>query len=246
MTDSQLAKQFAKQAIRTAVKNKPIAKPGVSSETAKKITTLKRLETRDKTLIIIMQNRIKEIEEELNKKNRERVQEDEINEEKIETLTTEFNTFKDRIKQQGIEIQKPSEKRVEAIERVAKAKAAYIETMKLEDKLKKMEARYENLKSQRKYSEESLEVIKLAIEALRDKISIKKFDLEKQKEIEEAAPRPIVRHTVKFGMPVPKKSVPVEESKIKLPPLPGEEGMPDLSIPKPPKRGKFRRLLFGK
>jgi chromosome segregation ATPase len=238
MTDSNLARQFAKQAIRKA-KKIPTAKKA-PSETAKKLGELKRLESRDKTHIIILQNKIKELEGELNRKNRARKQEDEINEERIETVSTELNTLKDRIKQQGIDIQKPSEKRVEAIEKVAKAKAAYVEIMKLEDKLKKMEARYENLKSQRKYSEESLEVIKLAIEALRDKISIKKFDLEKEKELK---PRHVVRHTMKFGMPAPKKPIPAEEGKIKLPPLPGE---PDLTMPKPPKKSIFKRLLFGK
>jgi chromosome segregation ATPase len=249
MTNSNLAKQLAKQAIRKA-QGSPAAKKA-PSETAKKITELKKLETRDKTHIIILQNRVKELKEELDKKNRERKKEDEINEERIDTLTTELDTLKRIIKEKGVELETPSEKRIEKIEKVAKAKTAYMEITKLEDKLEKMEKKYENLKAQRKFSEDGLEVIKLSIEKLREMIEVKKFDLEKEKDLE-SAPKPFVRHTIKFEAPAPRKSIPAEEE-IKLPPLPEEmPEKPSLKEPempelppgfKKPKRTFWQKLL---
>jgi len=239
------AKRFAKQIIRASKKKKIKHAP---KKTAKRI----KEKPKEEDHITFLQRRIKGLEQELRVSEKLRYEEINSNKQKIQGLYSELDHLRERV----YGVKSSRQQRVEELERKVRARSN-IELQKvlvMEEQLKTMQQRYEELKKKKKYSPASLRAIEMAIKSLQNKI-----DEKKQEAV--SAPEPSARHIMKFEMPSPKKSVPAEEIKPELPSLPpikedSEEPLGESPIPqvpeeliKRPKRTfkqKLRIFFFGK
>lgn len=246
---SNTGRRFAKQIIRASQKKKKMPK-----KPSKKIIPKAGIKPEKEDYITILKNRINGLEQELRISEKARQEEININKQRIEELYSELNHLRQRV--YGVKTAR--QKRVEELERKIKEKAdvGIQRIIRMERQLKEMEERYEKLKQSKKYSPSNLEVIKRAIESLKQKIEAKKKEMIPA---EEFLPPSGIRHTMKFEMPAPKKGIPAEEIKPELPSIkemPGKSFLKEAKIPKvplelvkKPKRTfgqKLRIFFFGK
>jgi len=242
------AKHFAKRIIKASKKKK--VKHAPPKKVMHKVEIKPPVEEENHTTFL--QNKVSGLEQELRISEKLRQAEISNNTQKIEGLYSEL----DHLRQRVYGVKSTRQKRVEELERKIKARTniELQKVLEMEQQLKRMQAKYEELKQKKKYPASSLSVTEMAIRSLKRRID------EKKKEIV-SAPEPSVRHIMRFEAPAPKKSVPAEEIKPELPSLPPlveKPGKPieEMKIPqvpaelvKRPKRTfgqKIRIVLFGK
>ncbi|MBW2965523.1 hypothetical protein KY342_00295 [Candidatus Woesearchaeota archaeon] len=260
------AKRIAKHVIKTA------RKPKVSSEEAEVKDVLedmrKRLERKELDSTSMISNQLKSFE-------KEREEDVEQSQKKINDVYRLMNTINEKLNRL-IEIKTERERRVKELEQKVRTKSdtGQQEILRMEDRLNNMELRFRKIRHQRRYSPAQLERIRRALYSFKRRIEEKKRGV--SAEVEEPSeellfpempsePSEKIRHTMKFEIPAPKKSVPAEEIKPELPSLPslGEmskavEGkepeipkVPEFELPPLPKPKKtfWQKLdimLFGK
>ena len=241
MTIKNSARSFAKKVIKASKKKK--AKPAAP----KRKPAEKPEEKIDP--VVFLRNRVAGLEHELRVSEKARQEEVNINKQRIQELYSELDHLRQRV--YGIKTKR--EQKVEELERRIRERAQATDIHKIlemERQLRDMQSKYEQLKLSKKYSPASLEVVKMAIESLKQKIN------EKKRQVAHGIPSG-ARHVIRFEPPSAKKGIPAEEISPKLPklpslkemkPVPMEEGVippvPPELVRKPKRTFKQKLRIF--
>ena len=242
MKSSTAAKHFAKQVIKTAQKSK---KPAVSKENVKVI--LKGMENRverselDNTSMIA--NQIKGFENELKTLEKDKEHETGQNRRKIDEIYNLINAVNERVNKL-VELKTERERKIKELEHKIKTESDtnQQEILRMEERLGETEQRYNKLKQQRKFSPTHLERIRRSIESFKRILAEKKTGA-KEPSLFPEIPQPVkTRHTLKFEIPAPRRSIPAEEIKPELSALPPLGEMPAAAKEKEPEIPKVPKL----